>query len=125
MTAATLDLVLLAKLEAVISADSLSTRHIYYASGTGQDPTRRETSWVRVPKPLGVGGVGTVYREQCIEGEAAGAVRAVKSIPKPIAQGKRKISYSEELQAIARFSQPQVCYTQPLMRRVSAETNPV
>jgi len=85
--------------------------HAYFTNGSGQGPSRRETIWTRDAKPLGVGGMGTVYLERCSAGESVGSLRAVKCIQKPIAREASKVSYANELQAVARFSQPQVSFS--------------
>jgi hypothetical protein len=95
------DFLLLARLDARVTEESrgIVTRH---------ERNSLESIWQRTFKPLGRGGMGEVYREECISGNSAGEVRAVKAIQKPNPQIASKIDYSRELEAIARFSQPQV-----------------
>ncbi|PPJ60976.1 hypothetical protein CBER1_02014 [Cercospora berteroae] len=94
------DLVLLARLEAQLTETphTVLTKHI-----EGDLHTLLE----RDPRPLGRGGFGEVYREECTEGSPRGSLRAVKLIQRPNARQLRNIDLSRELEAIARFSQPQ------------------
>ncbi|PIA92755.1 Serine/threonine-protein kinase cds1 [Cercospora beticola] len=94
------DLVLLARLEAQLT----ETLHGVF---TKHSDGELHTVWRRDPRPLGRGGFGEVYREECIDGLQRGSVRAVKLIQKPNARQLRGIDFSRELEAIARFSQPQ------------------
>ncbi|KAK5702174.1 Serine/threonine-protein kinase H1 [Elasticomyces elasticus] len=103
----TLELVRLAKLDATISDDFQYTRHTYSVARTGHRAVSKEAVWKRTAKPLGAGGFGEVYREECIEGESAGELRAVKCILKPTSERARKVNYANELQTVARFSQPE------------------
>lgn len=97
----------LAKLEAEVSGDGRETKH----PARNQKPFHgnQESVWSRTMRPLGSGGFGVVYREECISGRMRGAVRAVKSIAKPSSseQGS-KISYANELRTVALFSQHRV-----------------
>ncbi|KAK4962614.1 hypothetical protein LTR10_000241 [Elasticomyces elasticus] len=104
---ATFELVRLAKLDAIISEDLQYTRHTYSVAGTGHRAVSKEAVWKRTAKPLGAGGFGEVYREECTEGESVGELRAVKCILKPTSERARKVNYANELQTVARFSQPE------------------
>ncbi|KAJ5366512.1 Tetratricopeptide-like helical [Penicillium brevicompactum] len=69
----------------------------------GRVVTRRE--WWHREQDIGVGGFGRVYLEKCIRGGPQdGAVRAVKQIS---INTRAQIDYNRELEAIAKFSQPQ------------------
>ncbi|KAK3631484.1 hypothetical protein LTR56_016848 [Elasticomyces elasticus] len=103
----TFELVRLAKLDAIVSEDLQYTRHTYSVAKTGHRAVTKEAVWKRTAKPLGAGGFGEVYREECIEGESAGELRAVKSILKPTSERARKVNYANELHTVARFSQPE------------------
>ncbi|KAK3633951.1 hypothetical protein LTR56_015561 [Elasticomyces elasticus] len=103
----TTDLVRLTKLETTFSADSYCIRHPHDVAGTGHRSIRKEVVWKRDPKPFGIGGQGEVHREVCIEGDVVGAVRAVKSISKPLSESARKVNYANELQTVAHFSKRQ------------------
>ncbi|KAK5110492.1 hypothetical protein LTR85_001021 [Meristemomyces frigidus] len=103
------DLVRLARLDATLWEDSryVYVRHLYY--GWREAPLE-EYVWKRTHKPIGQGGFGAVFREECIQGSSRGAVRAVKTLQKPTTSNAGSLDYSRELEAIARFSEPQ--YTQ-------------
>ena len=92
----------LARLEAQISEDLIYTRH---------EHNDVVSEWKRKPKPLGKGGMGEVFCEQCVTGHDAGRLRAVKVVRKPNA----RLDYGRELEAIARFSQPEVPSDRPAM----------
>jgi hypothetical protein len=96
----TVELVRLMELDAQVSENQAVTIH------------EDEAGQTRTPKrgqKLGSGGFGTVYREDCVEGELSGAVRAVKCIALNNAtHGKRGVDYGRELKAVAKFSQKQV-----------------
>lgn len=70
--------------------------------------THGSVVWKRDIRPVGRGGFGEVYREECVQGHSRGALRAVKAIQKPNSMMVSKTDYSKELEAIARFPQPQV-----------------
>jgi hypothetical protein len=95
------DLVSLTRLEATIeqTSDTVHTRH---------NDNGAVTVWKRSLRRIGEGGFGAVYREECVQGRSDESLRAVKVIQKPTSQSSRRIDYSTELEAIARFSQLQV-----------------
>ncbi|KAK3625664.1 Serine/threonine-protein kinase H1 [Elasticomyces elasticus] len=103
----TFELVRLAKLDATLSEDLQYTRHTYAVARTGHRAVIKEAVWKRTAKPLGAGSFGEVYREECTEGQSVGELRAVKCILKPTYEIARKVNYANELQTVARFSQPQ------------------
>lgn len=100
------DDVRLARLDATLSEDSryAYVKHVYY--GWKKDEGE-EYVWRRTYKPIGSGGFGAVYREECVEGRDKGNQRAVKILPKPATLDTRRIDISRELEAIARFSRPE------------------
>lgn len=100
-----LDLVLVARLDAEVTVypDCTYTRH--KADGP---KAPKETLWKRPLRPMGRGGMGEVFREECIQGYNKGTLRAVKVIEKPRSAGQ--ISYTRELEALSRFSQQEVCF---------------
>lgn len=96
-----MDFVRLTRLEAQLSEDARGIR-------IRHDQNSSESVWRRASTPLGKGGMGKVFREVCVAGDNEGALRAVKAIQKPNSQSASKMDYGRELEAIARFSQPQV-----------------
>jgi hypothetical protein len=84
------------------------TEHIYYESGltARQRTVRREEYW-KAERCIGRGSYGTVWLEQCVEGEREVKLRAVKQIPKA-QKASKPIDYNRELEAIAKFSHPKV-----------------
>ncbi|KAK4555158.1 hypothetical protein LTR86_007924 [Recurvomyces mirabilis] len=69
MAANSLELVQLAKLEAEVSTDGLTTRHIYQSPPIwGSGSVKKEVVWKRVSS-IGSGGFGTVYREEAMTSE--------------------------------------------------------
>ncbi|SMQ44881.1 unnamed protein product [Zymoseptoria tritici ST99CH_3D7] len=101
------DLVRLARLDATVTEDQIAVHTRHDNHGT-------PTVWKRSLRPIGQGGFGAVYREECIEGRNRGSLRAVKAVQKVIFQGSPQMDYSKELEAIARFSQLQ--YQQHFVR---------
>jgi hypothetical protein len=97
-------------LDAQFSEDRTQTTHRFVVRGwRGQETTFRSV-WKRT-KHLGAGGFGSVFREECIDGELVGAVRAVKSIVINVqaqGKGKKALNYGRELEAMAKFSQDKV-----------------
>lgn len=66
----------------------------------------RQEVWKR-EKSIGSGGSGRVWLETCIDGHSQGpSQRAVKCVP--IGASSEVISYSRELEALAKFSQRKV-----------------
>lgn len=111
-------LVRLVRLNAEVTSDS----HDVY---TRHDQNGIVVVWKR-GKKLGEGGFGAVYREECIEGQEWGKLRAVKIIQKLSSGNATVVDYSQELEAIARFSQPQVSPTLNLrMSRVDMCTHSI
>ncbi|GIZ43255.1 hypothetical protein CKM354_000648700 [Cercospora kikuchii] len=94
------DIVLLTKLEAHLT----ETAHTVHTKHINEDG---ETVWKRDARCLGRGGFGEVFREECIDGPLRGTLRAVKLIQRPNSSRSQRIDFSRELEAIARFSQPQ------------------
>lgn len=89
--------------------DPRYTQHVFYVSGL--TPQRRkvkkEQRWVR-ERTIGTGGGGTVWLEKLTaEDEGDVRLRAVKEIKKEPQQFKR-VDYSRELEAMAKFSNPRV-----------------
>jgi hypothetical protein len=107
MISNTISALLFARLDTTISEDHQTTTHSYLAD-LGSGPVRRQVSWRRANKPLGAGGMGMVYWEDCVKGDMLGSVRAVKIIAKPHMQSSRELNFASELRAMAQFSQPQV-----------------
>ena len=109
------DFVILTRLNAQLTEDPTGVK-------THHDQDSSKSVWQRTLKPIGSGGMGEVYREQCITGENAGALRAVKAIqkPNPRIASKINLDYSRELEALARFSQPQV-YLSCVYQRLQTE----
>ncbi|KAK3678205.1 hypothetical protein LTR78_002301 [Recurvomyces mirabilis] len=100
-----MEIVQLAKLDAEGSSDGLTTRHKYRTTARwGYGSVEKEAVWKRV-SAVGSGGFGTVYKEEAVSGEMVGALRAVKSIYKPLLRRAGTINYERELEAVARFSQ--------------------
>lgn len=97
------DFVSLARLDATVFETSNSVRTRHNENGAF-------SVWERSHRKLGQGSFGAVYREECVEGRSLGTLRAVKVIQKLTSLDSRrsKVDYSKELEAIARFSQPQV-----------------
>lgn len=79
-------------------------KHNYYG---WQKAAQQEFVWRRTYKPIGQGGFGAVFCEECVKGSSKGTVRAVKSLQKPTSASPRAVDYSRELEAIARFSRPE------------------
>lgn len=69
--------------------------------------TWREERWKTTVR-LGLGGCGSVWLQECVEGKRGIDKRAVKLIPWQYLEDK-KDSYVAELEAIAKFSQKRVC----------------
>lgn len=94
------DIVKLSKLETVLHCDPDYTQHFECPDGDCSErrPVRTEERWKR-KRRLGQGGYGTVYLEQCFQGNNMGKLRAVKEIPK-----KGSGDYNRELEAIALLS---------------------
>ena len=80
------------------------TQHTTYVADNSKERrrVRREEGWIR-KKRLGQGGFGTVWLEQCVQGEKNDELRAVNST-----------SYNRELEAIALFSHENV-RTEPMI----------
>jgi calcium/calmodulin-dependent protein kinase I len=92
------------KLNAEVHPDG-STSHYTYAQGTAGRWPKAEI-WKR-GKILGSGGFGVVWVEQCVSSQGPGRLRAVKMIKKEPDPSKRAYC-DQELEAIAKFSQPKV-----------------
>jgi len=104
MPLAETDLVRHTRIDATLWEDSkyAYTKHTYYG---WRKEAVEEYVWKRGYKPFGVGGFGSVFQEECIQGANRGAVRAVKQIIKPtVSQAGTGLDYGKELEAIARFS---------------------
>lgn len=83
--------------------------HTYYES----DPISRRRVVPRVEqwrrrRLIGEGSYGSVWMEECIKGQRDIQVRAVKKIAAPTRQHSKPIDYNRELEAIAKFSHPNV-----------------
>lgn len=104
MPPASADLVRLAQLNATTWEDAQYTyvKHTYHG---WQKEAIKENIWRRTYKPIGQGGFGAVFREECVEGSSKGETRAVKVLLKPNSSDAKSIDYSRELEAIARFSE--------------------
>lgn len=98
----------LARLDAQFYPDTGITRHSYDCTISSGASVHRETEWKRRVQPLGSGGFGTVYLEECIEGREVGQLRAVKTIRKPNLRNGKAPDYDRELEAIAMFSSQEV-----------------
>ena len=99
------DLIELSKLETRFLSDPDCTQHITYTIspyGIDRRRARREESWKR-KKRLGQGAFGTVWLEECVQGEKKKQLRAVKEVSRSQAQ-----DVNRELQAAALFSYPKV-----------------
>ncbi|CAG8037245.1 unnamed protein product [Penicillium salamii] len=94
------------KLNADIRPDqtSHSTFQPDYARGATGKWHRKVEVWKR-GKILGSGSFGTVWVEECVSSEGPTRVRAVKMIKKP-SDPSYRIYCDQELEAIAKFSQP-------------------
>jgi serine/threonine protein kinase len=71
--------------------------------------------WQRGHKPIGTGGFGSVFKEECVESSRLGSARAVKYIKKPASSHiGGHIDYGRELEAIARSSKREYepCFVQ-------------
>lgn len=84
------------------------TRHIIEAAGRSarERKLRQEQRW-KCTKRLGDVTYGTVWLEELTGGTADVGLRAVKQIKKRIGRSQT-IDYSQELEAIAKFSHPKV-----------------
>ena len=84
------------------------TQHVYHVSGgtPRQRKMRMEERWER-GRNLGTGGFGTVWLEKLVTENGEEKYRAVKEIRKDM-QRSEAISYSRELEAIAKFSHQKV-----------------
>lgn len=84
------------------------TRHRFIESDPiqGARDVVREEYWTR-EKLVGSGAFGRVWCERCVKGAKDYNIRAVKEIIKPPSYGKR-VDYSRELEAIAKFSHERV-----------------
>lgn len=100
------DQVRLARLDAKLWEDS-SYAYIQHEFYGWQTAPQQHFVWRRAWKPIGQGGFGAVFSEECIEGASKGSMRAVKSLQKPSTINSRSIDYGRELEAIARFSRPE------------------
>jgi serine/threonine protein kinase len=96
------DLVRQSKCDAQFFQNPDYTQHVYYISGLRARKVQVRDQW-RVRKKLGQGGFGSVYLEECTQGNQKGGVRAVKKIQKP-----QNRNYYRELEAVALFSYKQV-----------------
>lgn len=83
-------------------------RHVFLEAGQSPEQrlVRREERWVR-QRYLGRGSYGTVYLEKREDGNTK-ELRAVKEVKKSVVAG-RELDYVRELEAIMKFSHPQVC----------------
>lgn len=104
MSPAIPDLVRISKLDTQFHSDPEYTQHVHYVSGTTsrQRKIRKEERWKR-DRLLGRGAFGSVWLEQCVDGDGIGKVRAVKIIEK-----LESTNYYKELEAIALFSHSRV-----------------
>ena len=85
------------------------TVHIYREAPTGSERrvVQRQEYWRRESR-IGGGAFGCVWLEKCVQGHRDVELRAVKQVStKPLRSGKR-IEYSRELEAIAKFSHDKV-----------------
>ena len=98
------DLVQVSKLDTQFNLNPQYTQHVKYVSSstTKQRRARKEEKWKRERK-LGQGGFGTIWLEQCIQGDSKGEVRAVKKLLK-----LESSNCNRELEAIALFSHTKV-----------------
>jgi len=83
--------------------------HTYYES----DPVSRKRAVPRLEhwrrrRLIGEGSYGSVWMEECIKGQRDVQVRAVKKISALARQHAKPIDYNRELEAIAKFSHPNV-----------------
>lgn len=106
MPLASTDLVRLARLDATLWEDSRFA-YVGHAPTGPENNAQEQCVWRRSYKPLGSGGFGTVFSEECITGRDIGAIRAVKSIQKPHSIKTGSIDISRELKAMALFSRAQ------------------
>lgn len=100
------EIVSLTRIDATLWKDTkyAYTKHTVNATGRQEE----EYIWRRGYEPIGTGGFGTVFREECIKGREKGTLRAVKHIQKPTTSRRATgIDFGRELKAIARFSQPE------------------
>jgi hypothetical protein len=107
----------MARLPDLVRDSKLETRiidndyyvHTYYES----DPKSRRRAVARLEhwqrqRLIGGGSYGSVWLEKCVKGRHDIQVRAVKKISTPIHQHPKPIDYNRELEAIAKFSHPNV-----------------
>lgn len=98
------DSVRLPRLDATLWEDS-HFAYVKHALPSDGNSTQEQCIWRRSYRPIGRGGFGAVFSEECIEGRMKGETRAVKSIQKPHSIKARTIDVSRELKAMAIFSQ--------------------
>jgi len=115
------DLVRDSKLETEILDDYVV--HTYYES----DPVSRRRAVLRLEywrrrQLIGEGSFGSVWMEECTKGQRGVQVRAVKKIAAPARQRAKPIDYNRELEAMAKFSHPNV-RLQVLSLILTAATN--
>jgi len=117
------DLIRDSKLETQIS-DRDVVIHTYHESHTlsRKRLVTRVEHWRR-RHFIGGGSYGSVWMEECIKGQRDIQVRAVKKIPTPTHQRSKPIDYNRELEAIAKFSHPNV-RCQVLHSALTAAANP-
>lgn len=84
------------------------TVHIYTETGSSvrERAILREEYWKR-QKFLGGGSYGSVWLEQCVEGEREVKVRAVKEVVKS-PHASKQVDHNRELEAISKFSHRKV-----------------
>jgi len=86
-----------------------STVHTYYETDSKslRRAVPRDEHWRR-QSLIGAGSYGSVWLEKCTKGQRDIEFRAVKQISTAVRQGSKPITYSRELEAIAKFSHQKV-----------------
>ena len=86
------------------------TKHVFYEADplSNQREIRRTEYWRREKRAIGAGGSAQVWLEECWRGKRKGQLRAVKQIWQPPHSDSNATEYHRELEAIAKFSHPNV-----------------
>ena len=108
------DVALALQLHAEPRADRPDVTVIHRKAGQNRWRAAFSEEWRR-GRCLGEGGYGQVFLEECISGETAGRVRAVKKLHRA-----RNENYYHELNALALFSLGKVCYFHSVLSQANS-----
>lgn len=105
------DLVRDTKLKTEILNDDVCVHTLYESDPRSQRRAVPRLEYWQRQKIIGRGSYGSVRLERCVKGERDVRVRAVKQLSTARFPRQQPLDYTRELEAIAKFSQPKVCYT--------------